>query len=99
MMNAPGMQDMMRSMFSNPELMRTMFSPQMLQQARQMFGDALPPDEDMTRLSEQFGSLISNPDVTTGLMNPRVMEAMNNIRTNIEVIRTEAPGLFRTMFA
>ncbi|KAE9548729.1 hypothetical protein FO519_008057 [Halicephalobus sp. NKZ332] len=99
MMNAPGMQDMMRSMMSNPEFMRTMMSPQMLQQARQMFGDSLPPDEDMSRLSEQFGSLISNPEVTTGLTNPRVMEAMNNIRTNIEIIRNEAPGLFRTMFA
>ena len=41
---------------------------------------------------------MNNPEVASGLLNPRVMEAMNNIRTNIDVIRTEAPGLYQSMF-
>lgn len=42
---------------------------------------------------------MGNPDVASSLFNPRVMEAMANIRTSIETIRTEAPGLFQQMFS
>jgi ubiquilin len=41
---------------------------------------------------------MSNPQTVTELMNPRVMEAMNNIRSSIGIIQTEAPGLFQQMF-
>jgi ubiquilin len=101
MMSNPEMQQTMRSMMSNPEILRTMMSPEMLQQAQGLLGGNvnLPTNNDeFARMTEQLSGLMSNPETVSELMNPRVMEAMNNIRTNINIIQTEAPGLFQQMF-
>jgi ubiquilin len=100
MMSNPEMQETMRSMMSNPEMLRTMMTPEMLQQARGLLGDNvnLPNNDELARMTSQLSGLMSNPATVSELMNPRVIEAMNSIRTSISVIQTEAPGLFQQMF-
>ena len=60
MLNNPGMQEAMRSMMSNPEMLRQMMSPEMLNQARTLLGEGanLPSNDEIARMTEQIGGMV-----------------------------------------
>uniref|UniRef100_A0A7E4W764 Ubiquitin-like domain-containing protein n=1 Tax=Panagrellus redivivus TaxID=6233 RepID=A0A7E4W764_PANRE len=98
MLNNPALQESMRAMMT-PENMRAMMTPEMMQRAREAMGN-IPGLENVSnqQLSDQMASMMRNPDFATTISNPRVIEAMASIRRNLDVIRTEAPSLYNSMF-
>lgn len=91
MLNSPQTQQMMQTLASNPELMRSMMANNPL----------LNSDPN---LAQQMNSLLPNafqqlqsPELRQALANPEVIEAMMQITQGMERLQRVAPALFNSM--
>jgi len=108
MFNTPGMQDMMNSLTSNPDMMANMMnSPyvrQMMQQMannpdqlQQMLGNnpLFASNPQMQQMMPQMmQNMLNNPQMMQQMGNPRTQQALRQIQEGMSALQQEAPGLF-----
>jgi hypothetical protein len=86
MMNTPGMQSLMRQVFSNQAAMQSLLSPENMNQFSQMLGNP--------QLADQVRSQMGNPQMMQAMGNPRVFNALIQLQQALQVLHEEMPGMF-----
>jgi hypothetical protein len=89
MMNTPGMQSLMRQIFSNQAAVQSLFTPDNMRNFGQMMGNPA--------LADQFRTTLGNPQIMQAMGNPRVMNAIMQLQQALRVLNEEMPGVFPNM--
>jgi len=91
MMSAPYMQSMFQSLAANPDQAASMLS------ANPIFAGNPALQQQMSSMMPQLVQQMQNPQVQTLMSNPDAMQAIMQIQTGMETLRSTAPDVFQSM--
>jgi len=112
MFNTPGMQSLMQQMTENPTLMSQMMSAPYMQsmfsslqsnpdQASNLMNSAFAGNPalqgQMSTMMPQLLQQMQNPSVQQLMANPEALQAIMDIQSGMERLRTAAPDVFNSM--
>uniref|UniRef100_A0A915IUP2 Ubiquitin-like domain-containing protein n=1 Tax=Romanomermis culicivorax TaxID=13658 RepID=A0A915IUP2_ROMCU len=109
-LNTPSMESLMRQMTSDPQMTQSLLqgphmqnmlqfltsNPQLTEQLLANAGGSLSGglQEQMRSMMPQMIQHMQNPEILRAMTNPRVLQAIMQIQQSMQVLQTEAPGLF-----